>query len=147
MFVNIASTLQGKYSQVLVWLIGVFNFKLNLHNDKPGSRGARHGFVWVDVILVWLWRKCCTLLEIRVLQGFFTNTYNKPYPIGFFTLWRTPKSFLKTLKGFSQREKSYRVELVICVGEPLGFFHSVKKTYRAGLVICVDEKPLKNPYF
>jgi hypothetical protein len=27
-----------------------------------------------------------TLIEIRVLQGFFTNTYNKPYPIGFFTL-------------------------------------------------------------
>jgi hypothetical protein len=27
-----------------------------------------------------------TLLEIRVLQGFFTNTYNKPYPKGFFTL-------------------------------------------------------------
>jgi hypothetical protein len=23
-----------------------------------------------------------TLLEIRVLQEFFTNTYNKPYPIG-----------------------------------------------------------------
>jgi hypothetical protein len=27
-----------------------------------------------------------TLLEIRVLQGVFTNTYNKPYPMGFFTL-------------------------------------------------------------
>jgi hypothetical protein len=23
-------------------------------------------------------------LRNRVLQGFFTNTYNKPYPIGFF---------------------------------------------------------------
>jgi hypothetical protein len=37
----------------------------------------------------------CTLLEIRVLQGFFTNTYNKPYPIGFFTLWKNPKGFSK----------------------------------------------------
>jgi hypothetical protein len=27
-----------------------------------------------------------TLLKIRVLPGFFTNTYNKPYPLGFFTL-------------------------------------------------------------
>jgi hypothetical protein len=34
------------------------------------------------------WWPICgtTLLEIRVLQGFFTNTYNKPYPIGYFTL-------------------------------------------------------------
>jgi hypothetical protein len=31
-----------------------------------------------------------TLLEIRVLQGFFTNTYNKPYPIGL-SEWRCGK--------------------------------------------------------
>jgi hypothetical protein len=33
-----------------------------------------------------------TLLEIRILQGFFTNTYNKP-------LSKTPKGFFKNPKG------------------------------------------------
>jgi hypothetical protein len=49
-----------------------------------------------------------TLLEIRVLQGFLTNTYNKPYPtcIGFFTLWTTPKGFTKKP---SRCEKHLRV--------------------------------------
>jgi hypothetical protein len=43
-----------------------------------------------------------TLLEIRVLQGFFTNTYDKPLPLGFFMLWKTPikRFFLKPKRIF-----------------------------------------------
>jgi hypothetical protein len=57
-----------------------------------------------------------TLLEIRVLQGFFTNTYNKPYTKGF-TACKTPKVFLKSVKNPKGRD-----------------------------LLCVGEKPLKNPY-
>jgi hypothetical protein len=45
-----------------------------------------------------------TLLEIRVLRGFFTNTYNKPYP----------KVFFKNRRGFSEREGFFE--------KPEGFF-------------------------
>jgi hypothetical protein len=45
-----------------------------------------------------------TLLEIMVLRGVFTNTYNKPYPIGFPRCEKTLKVFQRTLKGCSQRE-------------------------------------------
>jgi hypothetical protein len=66
-----------------------------------------------------------TLLEIRVLQGFFTNTYNKPYPMGFFTLCKKP----------SRCEKPFR------------FFYKAWKPYRVGFVIRVGKKNLNNPYF
>jgi hypothetical protein len=64
-------------------------------------------------------------LRNKVLQGFFTNTYNKPYPIEFFTL----KVFQKTLHA---------------VKNPLGFFknlvgvfHSVKNPIGwVGFVMC-----------
>jgi hypothetical protein len=48
----------------------------------------------------WCWYH--TLLEIRVLQGFFTNTYNKPYPIG-------QSTFLKkyALKSYWERMHSF----------------------------------------
>jgi hypothetical protein len=36
-----------------------------------------------------------TRSEIRVLQGFFTNTYNKPYPKGFSRCEKNLKVFLK----------------------------------------------------
>jgi hypothetical protein len=36
------------------------------------------------------------LFEIRVLQGVFTNTYNKPPTLGVFHAVKNPKGFLKT---------------------------------------------------
>jgi hypothetical protein len=79
-------------------------------------RGITEIHVAVSSVSRWA---CHTLLEIRVLQGFFTNTYNKPYPMGFFTLWKKPawRFFGKTFRGFSQREEPYRVGFLICVGE------------------------------
>jgi hypothetical protein len=64
----------------------------------------------------------------RVIQGVFTNTYNKPYPKVY---------FFKT----SRCEKPFKVFKKL-----LGVFHSVKP-YWVGFAICVGEEPLKNPYF
>jgi hypothetical protein len=63
-----------------------------------------------------------------VLQGFFTNTYNKPYPI--FTLWKTLKvCFFKTLRVFHSVNVFLKNQGFFTVG------------------FSVGEKPLKNPYF
>jgi hypothetical protein len=65
------------------------------------------------------------------------NTYNKSYPMGFFTLWKNPGCQKKP----SRCEKPFRIFLTF------RGFSQREKPYRVGFVICVGEKPLKNPYF
>jgi hypothetical protein len=68
-----------------------------------------------------------SLLEIRVLQGFFTNTYNKPYPIGCSRCEQKLEVFQKKLHAVKKNLRVFKFKKNIRVFKtPLGFFHSVK---------------------
>jgi hypothetical protein len=65
-----------------------------------------------------------TLLEIRVLQGFFANTYNKPYTMGFFTLWKALHAVKNPLflRVYADHENiSPRKHFSQCVPMTVGF--------------------------
>jgi hypothetical protein len=109
LFMNIPRVPVFSYTKTIFWGIHVFSYAI--YNAK----------ISIPCISLILKRsrmsKSPFTLRNRVLQGFFTNTYNKSYPIGFFTAWRF---FWKTFRG-------------------------CEKPYWVGFV--VGENLLKNPYF